>query len=48
VQAGTKSYSLKFVYPVKEAYAMHDAIMQAQNSQKSVSLLHLLNRVTMY
>ena len=25
---------------------MHDAIMQAQDSQKSVALLHLLNRIT--
>jgi len=29
-QAGTKSYSLKFEYPVRLAYKMHDAIMQGR------------------
>jgi len=30
VQAGTKSYTLKFAYPVRQAYHMHDAIMQGR------------------
>ena len=29
-QAGVKSYSLKFAYPVRQAYHMHDAIMQGR------------------
>jgi len=29
-QAGTKSYTLKFAYPVRQAYHMHDAIMQGR------------------
>jgi len=29
-QAGAKSYTLKFQYPVRQAYHMHDAIMQAR------------------
>jgi len=29
-QSGVKSYTLKFAYPVRQAYHMHDAIMQAR------------------
>lgn len=29
-QAGVKSYSKKFTYPVRQAYHMHDAVMQGR------------------
>jgi len=32
-QAGVKSYSKKFTYPVRQAYHMHDAIMQGRFGQ---------------